>query len=358
MNDIMSFVTSNEFSTKTLRQFCDLVFREEKSHYPSKQIFLHIRVLNKNTNGALVKLSKGQYHILINPIPFRVLAKESHILAYFYLYTTILHEFYHIELYETKIENLDCFDFNHAMMLLEDYPDIKGRQVGKAFENILSLGKSDVRKKNYAISATELACNCHSLQKALANFESVLPKDRMKNIQLMLKSSEYLCNNIEIAYTKKGLPFSRFVIMVKSYARIISKNPDYLKKAPYLNSIFLEGGDLKSIDSVYSYAKTESGSFYSQFLFRLFLYASFDFTEAFAQCAEMKKLLENLSNCYIKETIEYLREIHMGEILLKKEVLEDNAAMRIKNVSRLQAQMKKYNMSNTAGCVYPLYVPT
>lgn len=358
MNDLSLFFNSNVFSMNLLHQFCEVVFCEEKAKYLCKQIYLHIQPLSKNTNGALVHLIRGQYHILINPIPFRKVAKESPALAYFYLYTTILHEFHHIELHETKPDQLDCLEYNHALMLLEDYPDLKGRRLGKAFENILSLGNRSVRKKKYAISATELACNCESLRKALARFQESLPEDRTRNVRLILSASEHLCNHIEIAYSFRGTPYSRFVYMVKAYSNLISKNPNYLEAAPYLRTLFTEKGEFVPVQSVYQRAKEEVGSFYTQVLFQLFLYSAFDFTEAFNGCEEMRSFLEELSNHYIKETIAYFQSIHMEEILVEKEIIEDNAAMKIKNVSRLQALMKKYKMNNTAGSVYPLYVPS
>lgn len=358
MSDFSSFVKSNTFNKTSIRHFCRMVFCEEKAKCPYKQIYIHIQPLSKNTNGALVNLSNGQYHILINPTPFRKIAKESQVLAYFYLYTTILHEFHHIELYETKLDHLDQLEYNHAMMLLEDYPDLKGRRIGKAFENILSLGYCNVRKKKYAISATELACNCYSLQKALARFQAFLPEDRISNVRIMLSASEHLYNSIEIAYSHRGVPFNRFIYMITAYARIISKNPNYLEDATYLHALFSGKGEINSIDSIYLRAKEETGSFYSQVFFRLFLHAMLDFTEIFDQCDEMRRFIEELSNRYIAETIDYFRNIHMGEILVAKEIIEDNAAMKIKNISRLQALMKKYKMNNTAGSIYPLYVPT
>lgn len=62
-----------------------------------------------------------------------------------------------------------------------------------------------------------------------------------------------------------------------------------------------------------------------------------------------------LANIYCSEAVNYLKNIVSGEVFLSKSVLQDNAAMLIKNVNTLNELMSLYHMPRTSGSVLPLF---
>ena len=92
-----------------------------------------------------------------------------------------------------------------------------------------------------------------------------------------------------------------------------------------------------------------------EILIRLFISLSIDWTSIFATHTDFYNHIAALANNYCEKTVYYLKNISLGEVFLHKDILQDNAAMLIKNVHILNKLMNKYGMNHTSGSVLPVY---
>lgn len=80
-----------------------------------------------------------------------------------------------------------------------------------------------------------------------------------------------------------------------------------------------------------------------------------DWKSAFENSPELHKHIESLSNEYCRRSIEFMKNIHVGEVFLSKDLLQDNAAMLIRNTDKLNKLMQRFNMEHTTGSLIPLF---
>lgn len=112
---------------------------------------------------------------------------------------------------------------------------------------------------------------------------------------------------------------------------------------------------LKSPAKIYAEQTEENKQLADNILIRLFITMEFDWTQLFAEHKALYDHIAVLANDYCSKTVDYLKNITLGEVFLHKDILQDNAAMLIKNTNTLNKRMDKYGMAHTTGSVLPVY---
>lgn len=352
-------IANSEVTLHNLYDFCMRIKKDLPTEISDIPVSFKVLLIPHKCN-ALVRIrishskSIKKATIIVNLLPFICNRFSSDILCYFFVYVSIMHEVEHIRLLTELRENEQC-DYHRFFAGLEQ---MFARNIRIRFRNISTYRIKELlstQKKRYETSTAELICDYESISLARKQFYSHLSENELRQIDDILKSLSLLIHSIEIGYLDDGKPCNQFLLVLSSLQRRIRKDNGILAMIPQLSKLFKEDGTLKPIEEIVKKSYNSGICFYDDFLIRLFIILDYDWHDIFRSQGQIKEYMQRISNYYCAKCCSFLSQLDLSEIYLKKEIVSDNAAMLIKNMTRLNSLMKQYGLKNTSGMVLPLY---
>lgn len=355
MQSVEAYVTG-KCSLPRLKKFCQDVFSREIPANLKDRITVHYSILPIANNGY-VQVRKHKdgywYRLYINLLPFLMGQYTSNRMRLFYLYATIVHEVKHVELLESERAN----DYGELLAFWEEYRNFSKLRVIDDMGLLLMRKTAHVsRKRRYRVSVAEIICNLSGFQRSYTALYPYLAESERDTIENMIHSLAFLKQHIAITYSNRNHPYSLFPKMIREAQTVLKKDTDRIENdLKPMNMLFQREGHLKPMEQLF-YERTDlNGSVVDGLLINWFICADMDFSAIFQRNSELKKHIEELANQYCRSSIEYLKDSAIGKVFLDDAILQDNAAMLIKNVDRLNKLVARYNMVRSAGSVIPLY---
>lgn len=326
---------------RDLSVFAQLVLRQELPRYQlSVPVSLRMRPWPLRANG-LVSRIRRRATITINGLAFR---KNSR-LTWFYLYATIVHELEHLLLMQ-ELEEGGPPELDRLLAgLCQQY------RLDDSFLQVVTPRYAEHRR---SASLPELLCTQVGFQRALAALGSALSPEERATTERMLDSLCFMREHLAILYGNSGQPYQLFSSVMLSLQRKLRMNPAALGRLRQLSRILTPEGALLSPRLMFERRTPEDQDFYDALLIQLFLLDDMPWGQIFSDCPALQPHMETLANDYCMRSVRYLQQLSRGRAFFGDDILQDNAAMLVKNTHLLNAQMKRYQMHHTAGTVFSL----
>ncbi len=317
---------------------------DDNEYLKLNKIKIRIVSFMVSSNGCVSAFKwrkKYYFTIFVNVYPYLRNEKLTNRMKWFYIYVTILHEIKHINL--LMRDNCE-WDYSTYLALIEEN-NIKTASIPRMIQWIMPRNKDS--KKIYSTSSVELICRYQSIESAYNIFEIFLVAQEKKKIKMLIESAQFLRDYIEIAYSYSGIPYNKFNTSIILTQRLFGKRYNLLKKYPELQYIYTLDGKIKSIDKIYEKRTNENSDFIDNIMLQMFINFDADYSKILDNNICLKKHLEFLVNQYCKKCIYYIEKIEIGTVFLKREILEENALLLLKNVKYINELMIKYRMNHT-----------
>lgn len=352
--------SASNTSSGDLAAYCRSVFNEQIQllKIRKKVHLIPIAVPFSLLNGFTLCLGirrKTVQLVLINLWPFRFSTKKSLALQNFFLSSVVAHELFHIKIiqdWETgKTEDFQILFSEWAVDHCHErfFPN-------QLVRRYLSFKEaSALRKKRYAVSPIELLCFQYGFQQAFHYCEKSFDEQDLHLSRTILDSIEFINHHLEIDYFSSRQAYNRFTHSLYRLGRSSLQHPDRLKSFPQFSLLFSPKGILKSPVQIFLQRTEQNAGFIDAVLIRLFIALSISWEEIFQQYPAFYQHICKLSNDYCSQAILYIKDMKLGEVFLHRSILQDNAAMLIKNVNILNKLMDEYHIPRTAGSLLPLY---
>lgn len=358
MKNLLDFATNSEVNVRNLKKFSALVFEREIPCYDLPAgIILKVRPLFYGVNGYVrtLKTSKQRKAVIVvnSRTVLHTPKKRTNVVTWFYVYATIVHELEHIRLIQ-ELESNKKIDFKRFIAALYQYNRYSWMYADNIFRGLIPI-PNYARLQNRMTSLPELICTLNGFNRAYDVFGDLLEVDEKKTVLMMIASLVFLSNHMEITYGISAQPYNQFAQNLIIIQKKVEKDITVLKRLKQLQNIFDSNGILLSPEKMYQDRNAENAEYYDSLLVRLFLVYDMNWGHLFLKNTEFFRYMEKLANEYCMRTVYYLKNIQIGEVFLNADVLQDNAAMLIRNTERLNVLMKKFGMKHTSGSVFALY---
>lgn len=341
----------------SIKRFSELVFAHEISRYDfDYPVFFKLRPNLNAINGyvqAYMLKQKRTATVTLNTVAFLRMAKKDGVPVWFYIYTTIVHELEHLRLIKI-LETGECANFNDFAAALCQYNAYTKQNLSGLFDGLIPIPDYSKVKEGMT-SLPELICTQKGMHRAFEVLNEVLSNEAKSTVLKMTESIDFLCEHIEITYRRSSQPYNQFAQNIITMSNRLAKDNSVSEKLKLLNCFFDKEGRPHSPVVLYERAINENEKLYNALLIHIFLLFDIDWKSIFTEHTELFSLLESLADTYCSQTVEYLKNISTGEIFLSVDILQDNAAMLIKNTERLNTLMKRYGMKRSGGSVFALY---
>ena len=359
MRRIIDFAKSMDINIKNIRSFANLVFEEERLRYKgSSEIKLCVYVFGSHVNGYVRTINVGSRRyarVVLNGFPF--LQDKEHrnpTLTWYYIYATIVHELEHIRVAQLLEDNDSPVSFQTFMAGLCQHNRHSSTDWIRGISNY-SFVPNYVKNKRRTTSLPELICTQNGLHRAYEVMGRLLRERDRIIVETTMHSVDFLCDHIEITYERSAQPFNLFARNLLKIRNRIMRDRRCLDQMPQLKVIVDENGNLHSPLAWFNSMSETNRTFYHELLIRVFLFLNMNWEQYFAENKEFFDYMETLANEYCKRTVFYLKNMHMGEIFFEQDILQDNAAMLIKNTAWLNVLMDRFQMKHTYGSVVSMF---
>ena len=356
MTEYIDSCTMERYGLAHLKKFSQCVIEKELCGELKERVSIKCSLMPILSNGyvRIRKADNGyRYHIRINLLPFLIGQYASNRMRLFYLYATIVHELYHIHLLERE----KVVSYCELMAFWEEQRGFTRLRLMDNLGMILMRKKAMVTKRNkYRTSVAEILCNLAGIEKSYKVFAKYLSQAETATVDKIIASLRFMEEHISITYGHGNQPYNLFTKMVREIQPLIKKDPTKLSDIfkPMMCLFSLEG-HVKSVEQLFAERTAENDQVIDGLLTHWLICADMDFSPIFEKNPALKEHLEKLANQYCAAAIQYIKNIEIGEVFLDKEILQDNAAMLVKNVNRLNKLMVHYGMAHTEGSIIPLY---
>lgn len=204
-------------------------------------------------------------------------------------------------------------------------------------------------------SLNELVCTQVGFQRAYDMLKELLSTEEKQAISMIMQSVDFLCSHLEISYKKSLQPYNLFAQSILGIQNRLKRDIQLLDNFPQLKYIVNVNGKIFSPEEWYQYENGAAPDFCDAMLIRLFLLFDMNWEDIFQRNHDFFLHMEQLANQYCQQTVYYLKNMEIGEVLWNQNILQDNAAMLIKNTAVLHKLMHKFGMKHTGGSVVSLF---
>lgn len=353
MDNILEFAQNTTINSRSIKKFCKLVFEQELIRYGFPfEVTLRVCWLPYRANGYVrtgERAGKRRACVTINTAPFlRDRSKHSICMTWFYIFATLVHELEHVQL-SVDLEGDSLPEYTRFIAGLCQTRKIRRKQWSGIVPNYSQM-------KLRMTSLPELICTQVGFQRGFEVLGIAMDKQERELVSQMIKSVEFLCDHLEITYAVSSQPYNQFSRCILSIHDQVKKEPQLLSQLKQLRHVVDENGNFYAPQYLYEQSLNTSEIFYDNMLIHLFLLFDMDWQTAFDQNRDLFLHMEGLANRYCQQSVFYLKNIQVGEAFLSVDVLQDNAAMLIRNTERMNALMRRFGMKHIKGSVIPLYV--
>lgn len=353
-------LSPNKSSLASYKKYCYAVFEElrESLKIRRKVRLISIPIPFSSFNGFAIsagKQNKSFDVVFVNLWPYLRSRKGSQTMPLFYLYSVVAHELKHIKILQDWYDGINCeFDVLFSQWTLNHF--LSGFFVERMARNyLLFRGASELKKRRYDVSPIELLCYQFGFQEAFIHFSDLFDSHELELAQTIIDSINFIVQHFEIDYFSGRQAYNRFTHTFYYLARFVQRHPKHIERCPQLSFIFNAEGLIKSPELIFAERTDENARLIDRILIRMFITTSLDWGAMFKSNPDLHHHINALSNTYCAEAVDYLKNTKLGEVFLHQSVLQDNAAMLIKNVHTLNQLMDTHCMNRTSGSLIPMY---
>lgn len=359
MKKIFDLVQNENVNLKTIRTFAQLVFEVEQLRFlfPFPVTFKTV-FLCSSVNGYVRTVGVDQKRcvcVVLNCFPFLLgRTKRSSAMTWLYIYATVVHELEHIRL-QQQLEEGENYDFQSFMASLCQY-NHRGVSNWSRIINNIDVVPNFAKTSRRTASLSELICTQVGMHRAYEVLGAFLNTKDRDIVEMLIRSIDFLCEHMEIHYGMSSQPFYLFKTnLLKTYNKV-QADTSCLERLKQLKLLFDEKGSLHTPLTWFSCITEETRAFYDAILIRAFLNMrnAEVWKQVFAANSSFHTYMEGLANDYCQRSVNYLKEIYIGETLLSQDILQDNAAMIIKTTNDLYGQMEKFGMDLVQGAIFSM----
>lgn len=340
-NQVIDKYIKLDISCANVKHFIKELF-EDTEYFKFNKIKIHVISFPILSNGYtnIFKWKKICYStIFVNIYPYLRDERITNRLKWFYVCVTIFHEVRHIELIMER--NME-WHYPTYLALLEEKNDITTSIIPKMIQWIIPRNNSS--GKIYSTSSVELICIYQSIKKAYDMMSSFLSDEEKESMKMLIKSAKFLMDYMEIAYSYGGIPYNKFNRSVIQVQQLTKKGYNIFEEYLQLRYIYNMDGKIKSIEKIYEERTDENCSFIDCIILQMFINFETDYNFILENNIHLKRHIEFLANQYCENCIYYIENIEIGSVFLRREILDDNALLLLKNVRYINNLMVKYGM--------------
>lgn len=359
MQDLISLCT---FPTtlQSLKLFCRTLFYTRVNDLDLSEYSISLKFQNTpfQPNGYVQAIwfkKKWRFYITINLWHVSKNKSYSDAERYFYTCATLCHELHHVYLY---VNGEKC-RFNNYLDYIA-FMETTGRFSNNYLMEIYSMIFSaknyyQYRKQKYMTAPTELICMRYGYSDALILMNSMLNDSERIVLERIAESVSLVCKSIEVGYLRNAQPINLFAKLLGNVVTASRKKSDFTTRYPQFRLLLRETGGLRDIEDIYRMGKAEQLNYSADIVVHLFCFADEASLVKQGLPDDMYKDLEYWANEYIAMGIQYLQTKDLARVILSDQIVEDNAAVIIKNITLLNRRMTALGMKHYTGSVLPIY---
>lgn len=325
------------------KDYCKKVFSEEleKEGFDGVTLKIINSPIVKSNGYVKPNIKNGKYEVVINLNSFKNLSSDD---AMFYMYETIAHEIEHIKTFEKTKEDGFC-DYEHFVSLLE-YISYLYELRQPAIDINMSLVKrvilSRKMSRNYDVSTGEIKASLEGYKKAKE--KSGYKKDN-KKVDIIIKSLEFLNDNLEVTYDRNNVPGLKLNIFLRNASSYLKKYPELLSEYKILGIVFNENG-IKSIEELYNERNSENARLIDNVILSVIS------VDNVPEREDIRIYLCELISNYNQKTIDFYRNMKYGKVFIDDEMkLADNLRVMMNKSKYLNTVLRSMGMENKQGVV-------
>ena len=325
------------------KDYCKKVFSEELENEGFDGVTLKIinSPIVKSNGYVKPNIKNGKYEVVINLNSFKNLSSDD---AMFYMYETIAHEIEHIKTFEKTKEDGFC-DYEHFVSLLE-YISYLHELRQPAIDINMSLVKrvilSRKMSRNYDVSTGEIKASLEGYKKSKE--KSGYKKDE-KKVDIIIKSLEFLNDNLEVTYDRNNVPGLKLNIFLRNASSYLKKYPELLSEYKILGIVFNENG-IKSIEELYNERNSENARLIDNIILSVIS------VDNVPEREDIRIYLCELISNYNQKTIDFYRNMKYGKVFIDDEMkLADNLRVMMNKSKYLNTVLRSMGMENKQGVV-------
>lgn len=325
------------------KDYCKKVFSEEleKEGFDGVTLKIINSPIVKSNGYVKPNIKNGKYEVVINLNSFKNLSSDD---AMFYMYETIAHEIEHIKTFEKAKEDGFC-DYEHFVSLLE-YISYLYELRQPAIDINMSLVKrvilSRKMSRNYDVSTGEIKASLEGYKKAK---EKSGYKKADKKVDIIIKSLEFLNDNLEVTYDRNNVPGLKLNIFLRNASSYLKKYPELLSEYKILGIVFNENG-IKSIEELYNERNSENARLIDNIILSVIS------VDNVPEREDIRIYLCELISNYNQKTIDFYRNMKYGKVFIDDEMkLADNLRVMMNKSKYLNTVLRSMGMENKQGIV-------
>lgn len=280
--------------------------------------------------------------------------------AYFAAYATLLHEIEHYRI-TRKVYTQRNIDFGEFLTILDSIRMNWKQLLSGIIVSVLNIKKlQEISRKRYTVYQTELLCRANSLQAAFDAFYPFMTEEIRLAYQRYIAVANFCQTSIMIGYVGNDTPFDHFSHALHCARARIEITPSIVQVFPALQLLFDYYGKIRPIYNIYQERSNALKDSFSEeligkLIIRLLLLDESDITDLLRSDSVFKSYIEHLTQQYITECLYFISHKKIANGYLCASVLDDNSAMAVKNIKRMDKLIKKYALNVSTGIVIPLF---
>jgi hypothetical protein len=345
---------------QSLKSFCRALFYAKVDDLNLKEwaISLKFQCTPFRPNGyvqAIRTKKKWKFYISINLWHVSKNKCYSNAERYFYASATLCHELHHVYLQVNGEKNR--FDnYLDYIAFMEANGRFSNNYLAEVYSMIFSIKKyHQYRKYKYITTPAELVCMRYGYADSLSLLDSILSKNEKIVIERIVESISLVYETIEVSYLRNSQPINLFAKLLGNVVTASRKKSDFTTRYPQFRLLLQETGDLRDFEDIYRIGKAEQLTYCADVVVRLFFFADESSLMKKGLPDDMYNDIERWANKYIAMGIRYLQTKDLAKVILSDQIVEDNAAVIIKNITLLNRRMTLLGMKHNIGNVLPIY---
>lgn len=345
---------------QSLKSFCRALFytKVEDLGLGEWSISLRFQCAPFRPNGyvqAVKTNTKWKFCIFINLWHVSKNKSYSNAERYFYACATLCHELRHIYL-QINSEKNHFANYLDYIAFMETTGRFSHHYLAEVYSMIFSIKKyHQYRKYKYMTTPAELVCMRYGYSDSLILLNSILSQNEEKVIVRIIKGISLVCETMEVSYLRNSQAVNMFAMLLGKVVTASRKNSDFITRYPQFRLFLQETGELRDFEDIYRIGKAEQLSYCADVMVRLFFFADEASLKKQQLPDDMYNDIERWANEYIAMGIRYLQTKDLAKVVLSDQIVEDNAAVIVKNITLLNRRMTLLGMKHDMGNVFPAY---
>ena len=166
-----------------------------------------------------------------------------------------------------------------------------------------------------------------------------------KKVDIIIKSLEFLNDNLEVTYDRNNVPGLKLNIFLRNASSYLKKYPELLSEYKILGIVFNENG-IKSIEELYNERNSENARLIDNIILSVIS------VDNVPEREDIRIYLCELISNYNQKTIDFYRNMKYGKVFIDDEMkLADNLRVMMNKSKYLNTVLRSMGMENKQGVV-------